>query len=64
MLEVTEPSELVLSNLRPLGMGSLEDLGKFISPVLDNSNGELCVRDQSKPPRPFHHVFQLLVAVV
>ena len=47
---VTELSGLCLFNESGPGIGSLNDLGKFISAVLDNSKGELCVRDHANPP--------------
>ena len=47
---VTDPSGLGLSRLRAPGMWSLYDLGKYISPILDNLKGELCMSNHLKPP--------------
>lgn len=44
------PSELLFSNTKSVGVASLKDLGKFISPSLLNPRGELWVCDQSNPP--------------
>ena len=49
LLEVILSGLGLLSDKLP-GVGSLKDLGKFISAVFDSSKGELCVKDHSKPP--------------
>ena len=49
-LGVTVPLGFGLSRVKILGSRSLCYLGKFISTVLESSNGELCVYDHSNPP--------------
>ena len=49
-LLVVDPSGFGLLKDRLPGIGSLYDLGKFISTVFVSSNGDLCVEDHSKQP--------------
>jgi hypothetical protein len=45
-LVLTVPSRLVLLSIKLPGIVSLCDLGKFMRPILESSNGELWVLDQ------------------